>query len=141
MTPYPNLSRQPSRLLAQLALVVSYAVGCLTLVSLLSFGLAFLHGWHFERNGRVDRAQFDIRNIHLALKLYRQQQGRYPSTEEGLRSLVQAQALEALPRDPWNFEYYYALREGTPRIWSLGADGAPGGEGRDTDIFSRFPPP
>ncbi|MDY7225989.1 type II secretion system protein GspG [Hyalangium rubrum] len=140
MTPYPSLSRQPSRLLAQLALVVSYAVGCLTLVSLLSFGLAVLHGC-FHRNGRVDRAQLDIKNIQLALKLYRQHQGRYPSTEEGLRALVQAQALESLPRDPWNFEYHYALRGGAPQIWSLGADGAPGGEGRDADIFSRPPPP
>jgi len=46
-------------------------------------------------------------------------------------------ALEAVPRDPWNAEYFYVIRNGRPLIWSLGADGLPGGEGEAGDHYSR----
>lgn len=86
---------------------------------------------------RADRAELDIKNINSALKLYRAQTGRYPTTQEGLCALVQRRILEALPRDPWNIDYHYALWRGLPVIWSYGADGLLGGAGGDTDLSNR----
>jgi general secretion pathway protein G len=86
---------------------------------------------------RRDRAELDIKNIQNALKLYYTKKGNYPDTATGLRALVEMQALEALPRDPWNNEYVYLNEGGKPVIISYGADGTAGGEGNDADISSR----
>jgi general secretion pathway protein G len=83
---------------------------------------------------RVDRARLDIKNIQNALKLYYTKKGNYPDTATGLRGLVEMQALEALPRDPWNNEYSYLNEGGKPVIVSHGADGTSGG---GDDISSK----
>jgi general secretion pathway protein G len=100
---------------------------------------------------RVIAAQQDIRTLAQALKLYRLDNMRYPSTEQGLAALVKPPSiaplapnwkpggyLERLPRDPWGHDYQYlnpGLR-GEIDIFSFGADGVPGGEGFDADIGS-----
>jgi len=86
---------------------------------------------------RVDRAKLDIRNIQGALKLYYTKKGNYPDTATGLKGLVDMQALDQLPRDPWNNEYVYMNEGGKPVIISYGADGTSGGEGNDADISSK----
>jgi general secretion pathway protein G len=86
---------------------------------------------------RRDRAELDIKSIQNALKLYYTKKGNYPDTATGLRGLVEIQALEALPRDPWNNEYVYLNEGGKPVIISYGGDGTAGGEGQDADISSR----
>ncbi len=86
---------------------------------------------------RRDRAELDIKNIQNALKLYYTKKGNYPDTATGLRGLVEMQALEAIPRDPWNNEYVYLNEGGKPVVTSYGADGTAGGEGNDADISSR----
>jgi general secretion pathway protein G len=86
---------------------------------------------------RVDRARLDIRNIQSAMKLYYTKKGNYPDTATGLRGLVDMQALEQIPRDPWNNEYVYMNEGGKPVIISYGADGTTGGEGNDADISSK----
>ena len=85
---------------------------------------------------RIDRARLDIKNIQNALKLYYTKKGNYPDTATGLKGLVDMQALEQLPRDPWNNEYVYMNEGGKPVIISYGADGTAGGEGNDADISS-----
>lgn len=85
---------------------------------------------------REVRAQLDIKSIQSALKLYQRKEGHYPSTTEGLQALVSIGALEQLPRDPWDDEYHYALWRGVPRIWSYGADGRPGGEEKNADLYN-----
>lgn len=100
---------------------------------------------------RTIAAKQDIATILQALKLYRMDNFRYPTTEQGLRALVTKPAtapeaknwkgggyLEKLPRDPWGQEYQYlspGLR-GEIDVFSFGADGVSGGEGVDADIGS-----
>ena len=100
---------------------------------------------------RVVAAKSDIAAIMQALKFYRLDNQRYPTTEQGLAALVTrpAQAplppnwkpngyLERLPKDPWGHPYQYlspGLRAEVD-VFSLGGDGQPGGTGIDTDIGS-----
>lgn len=103
---------------------------------------------------RVVAARQDIRALEQALKLYRLDNQRYPSTEQGLDALVKPPTLpplppnwkaggylERLPRDPWGNAYQYlnpGLR-GEIDVFSYGADGIAGGEGFDADIGSWNP--
>jgi len=100
---------------------------------------------------RVVAAQQDIRTIMQALKLYRLDNARYPTTEQGLAALVKPPDvpplapnwksggyLERLPLDPWKNSYQYlnpGLR-GEIDVFSFGADGVAGGEGFDADVGS-----
>lgn len=98
---------------------------------------------------RVMAAKQDIAAVVQALKLYRLDNLRYPSTEQGLQALVAKPTLaplppnwkaggylEKLPNDPWGTPYQYLQpgRNGEMDVYSLGADGQPGGEGNDADI-------
>ena len=100
---------------------------------------------------RVMAATQDIASVVQALKLYRLDNLRYPSTEQGLQALVSKPTiepipgnwksggyLEKLPKDPWGTPYLYLNpgRHGEIDVYSLGADGQPGGEGNDADIGS-----
>jgi len=100
---------------------------------------------------RAIAAKQDIASLMQALKLYRLDNQRYPSTEQGLQALVARPAsaplapnwktggyVERLPRDPWGNPYQYLNPglHGELDVFSLAADGAPGGEGNDADIGS-----
>jgi len=100
---------------------------------------------------RITAAKQDISSVAQALKLYRLDNMRYPTTEQGLMALVKKPStppvppnwkgngyLERLPKDPWGNPYQYLQPglHGEIDIMSLGADGAPGGEGSDADIGS-----
>lgn len=100
-------------------------------------------------DARHTAARTDITNLMQALKLYRLDNQRYPTTEQGLRALVERPTsgpqpnnwkpyVEKLPNDPWGHPYQYlnpGIR-GEVDVMSLGADGQPGGEGKDADIGS-----
>ncbi len=97
---------------------------------------------------RVTRAKTDIQPIDAALKMYRIDNSRYPTTEQGLEALVQKPAganlpkytpdgyLEKLRKDPWSspYQYLYPGQHGRLDIYSFGADGLPGGADNDADI-------
>jgi general secretion pathway protein G len=98
---------------------------------------------------RVTRAQSDIRAIETALDLYRLDNFKYPTTEQGLMALVKQPVdstitnyrsggyLKSVPIDPWNNPYMYASPGADGRdydITSFGRDGKPGGDGYDADI-------
>ncbi|MGZ3235943.1 MAG: type II secretion system major pseudopilin GspG [Burkholderiaceae bacterium] len=107
--------------------------------------------------GRVDEsriaaAKLDIGNLKAALNMYKLDNQRYPTTEQGLQALVTKPTsgpeakgwrsggyIEKLPNDPWKNPYQY-LSPGTHGqpidIFSYGADGQPGGTGDDADIGS-----
>jgi len=98
---------------------------------------------------KVTAAQTDITSISNALKIYKLDNGRYPSTDQGLDALVNRPTtgtvpsnwksyLEKLPNDPWQHPYQYANPgvHGEIDVFSYGADGQPGGEGDDADIGS-----
>ena len=85
----------------------------------------------------VTKARADISTIEQALQLYRIQNLRYPTADEGLQALVAGNQIPRLPNDPWNNPYVYAVpgADGQPfRIASLGADGREGGEDENADI-------
>lgn len=98
---------------------------------------------------RATAARQDVGAIMQALKLYRLDNGQYPSAEQGFRALTEKptagraaanwrQYLERLPSDPWGNPYHY-LNPGTNGeidVFSLGADGEPGGDGVNADIGS-----
>lgn len=98
---------------------------------------------------RVVAARQDIAALMQALKLYRLDSKRYPTTEQGLQALVAkpSQApvpdnwkaggyVERLPMDPWGKPYQFLNPglHGEIDVFSYGADGALGGEGFDADI-------
>jgi len=94
---------------------------------------------------RAVAARQDIGTLMQALKLYRLDNGRYPSAEQGLPALIgSSQAgsgrsyLDHLPNDPWGAPYQYLNPgvHGEIDIFSFGADGRAGGEGNDADIGS-----
>src|SRR5487761_2760029 len=100
---------------------------------------------------RVIAAKQDIASLLQALKLYRLDNQRYPTTEQGLNALVAKPTdppippnwkpggfLEKLPRDPWGHPYQYLNPglKGDVDVFSYGADGQPGGTGVDADIGS-----
>ncbi|NOK39395.1 prepilin-type N-terminal cleavage/methylation domain-containing protein [Corallococcus exercitus] len=82
------------------------------------------------------RVKLDFGSLGQGLQLYAMKRGRLPDTSTGLRALVEDRILSDLPRDPWGNDYVYTLDRGVPAIVSLGADGAPGGDGDDTDLSS-----
>jgi general secretion pathway protein G len=139
MTQPSPFRRELSRSLGQALLAVGYATACLVIVSVISLLLGVFTVTFSEPCSYRDRARLDLRSILMAAELHRVRMGRYPTTQEGLRALVNRQMFESIPVDPWGFEYHYALQDGQPRAWSLGADGAPGGEGRDEDLFMTGP--
>ena len=100
---------------------------------------------------RVIAAKQDIASLMQAFKLYRLDNQRYPTTEQGLQALLTKPTaapiplnwkvggyVERLPKDPWGNPYQYLNPgvRGEIDVFSYGADGAPGGEGNDADIGS-----
>lgn len=98
-------------------------------------------------DARVAAGKTDIANLGQALKLYKLDNQRYPSSEQGLQALVSKPTagvvppnwrpyVDKLPNDPWGRPYLYLNPglKGEIDVLSLGADGQPGGEGKDADI-------
>ena len=100
---------------------------------------------------RQTKARIMIEGIETALKLYRLDNGFYPTTEQGLRALVEASTIQPVPRnwreggylekgkvpkDPWGNDFVYLSpgTQGELDLISYGADGQPGGEGKNKDI-------
>ena len=94
-------------------------------------------------------AMTDVKNLVRVLKLYRLDNQRYPSAEQGLQALTAKPTvgtippnwkpyLDKLPNDPWGHPYQYANPglKGEIDIYSLGADGVIGGEGKNAEIGS-----
>lgn len=97
-------------------------------------------------DARKIAAQNGIKTISSQMAMYRLDNYNYPSTGEGIKSLVsntgkntwRGPYLEKMPLDPWDNEYQYQF-PGTRNqsgfdVWSFGADGQPGGEGSNADI-------
>ena len=102
-------------------------------------------------DARLIAARQDISSLNQALKLYRLDNQNYPTTEQGLAALVQKPSsppsppnwktggyIDRLPKDPWGNDYQYLNPglKGEIDVFSLGADGAPGGEGHNADVYN-----
>jgi len=101
---------------------------------------------------RITKAELEIQSLENALKLFKLDNAFYPSTEQGLRALVENPSVGRvaakwrdggylekgqIPKDPWGNDYLY-LSPGVYNkdfdLWSYGADGEEGGEGEDADV-------
>jgi general secretion pathway protein G len=100
-------------------------------------------------DARVTAARTDVNNLMQALKLYKLDNQRYPSAEQGLEALVRKPTvgtppanwkpyLDKLPADPWGRPYQYVNPgvKGEIDVFSFGADGTAGGDGNNADIGS-----
>lgn len=102
-------------------------------------------------DARIQAARQDIGTLMQALKLYKLDNQRYPTTDQGLQALVVKPTsgpaangwksggyIDKLPKDPWGNPYQFLSPgiHGELDIFSYGADGQPGGEGNDADIGS-----
>ncbi|MEO8654086.1 MAG: type II secretion system major pseudopilin GspG [Ramlibacter sp.] len=100
-------------------------------------------------DARATAAKTDVNNLIQALKLYRLDNQRYPTSEQGLQALVSKPNvapippnwkayLDKLPNDPWGRPYQYLNPgvKGEIDVMSFGADGQSGGEGKNADIGS-----
>lgn len=86
-------------------------------------------------NARLSKVQQDLTRLEDAIGLYCEQNGSCPSNEQGLEVLVEAGQINRLQKDPWRNDYVYEFSGGRKfRIYSLGADGQPGGEDIDADL-------
>lgn len=100
---------------------------------------------------RVDQAFVDFSTIEKALKLYRLDNYRYPSSEQGLEALIEKPTIDPLPRqwqdggylndlplDPWGNPYVYITpgEKGDFDLYTLGADGREGGTEFDADLYN-----
>ena len=95
---------------------------------------------------KTKTAKIQIKDLEMSLEMYKLDVGTYPSSSEGLQSLVQKPSdadcwngpylKSDVPKDPWKNDYYYVY-PGTRAdidIYSLGQDGAQGGDGEDSDV-------
>jgi len=96
---------------------------------------------------RITKARADIRALESALNLYKLDNFGYPNTDQGLQALISKPAgtpeprnwkqyMDRLPKDPWGSDYQYLSPgvQGTIDIFSLGADGQPGGDESNADV-------
>ncbi len=115
-------------------------------------GLVGARIWQYIGPAKQNAAKAQIMNFKTSLDKYYMDNGRYPTTEQGLQALVEKPAgfpepknydpdgyLDSIPLDPWGYEYVYfspGVQGGKYSLESYGADGVDGGEGEDADIES-----
>jgi general secretion pathway protein G len=142
----PNKSRkQPGFTLIELMVVI-------VIISILA---AFVAPklMHRADEAKVTEAKIQIKNLETGLRLFKMDNGFYPSTEQGLQALITAPEAGEIPEnyrtggylekrmvplDPWGNSYMYVCPgvEGDYDIFSYGADGAAGGDKYDADIVN-----
>ena len=107
-----------------------------------------------SEEAKVTAAKVQLRVLEDSLHQYEIDNGAYPTTEQGLEALVRQPTVGvppkkwreggylekgSVPKDPWGNPYVYVSpgAQGDYDLYSYGADGAPGGDGRNKDITSR----
>ncbi|PCI29586.1 MAG: type II secretion system protein GspG [SAR324 cluster bacterium] len=97
---------------------------------------------------KIDQAKIQMKNISAALDLYHLDTSMFPSTDQGLESMLSKPEVgrvprnwrgpylkgSTMPKDPWSRDYVYLSDGGSFQLRSLGADGEEGGEGTSADI-------
>lgn len=121
-------------------------------LALMAAGGAFVAGKIFDMyyEGQANSARIQMQNLAERLKEFRRHCGQYPSTDQGLKALIEKPSgtpectrwnpdgyIEGgrLPKDPWDEDFVYESDGKTFNISSLGSDKAEGGTDKDVDIF------
>jgi general secretion pathway protein G len=135
------LAKQNGFTLVEL-MVVIFIVGLLTTIVVINVLPS-------QDKAMVQKAKADIAILSQAMETYRLDNLAYPEASQGLNALVTPPVAAAgartegyikkLPNDPWGRPYQYAIpgKAGAFDIYSLGADGAPGGQDDNADIYSE----
>ena len=93
-----------------------------------------------QEKARKDSTKIQMHNIEQALDAYKIRYGSFPTTEEGLKALVDKEVMKDMPKDAWGNEFQYfspgTHGENDYEIISLGRDGKEGGEDADADLGS-----
>ncbi len=89
-----------------------------------------------QGKAQVQKVRGDISAIETALEMYKLDQFNYPTEQEGLDALVTGGLIKKMSLDPWGnpYEYRNPGEQGEIDIFSLGADGEPGGEEQNADV-------
>lgn len=89
-----------------------------------------------QGKAQVQKARGDITAIETALEMYKLDNFNYPTEQEGLEALVSSGLVKKMSLDPWGnpYEYRNPGERAQIDIYSLGADGEPGGEDQNADI-------
>lgn len=100
-------------------------------------GTVTLSAKHYLDRAKLNRARSDVATYESALAAFYGDNGRYPSSDEGLAALT-PKYVDKLRGDPWSRPYNYNQpgRSGAFEVFSYGADGREGGEGADADVAS-----
>lgn len=130
-------------------------VEILIALTLLAVAGTFVAGKFMDslHEGQVKSTKIQMNNLEGLLKEFRRKCGFYPTTDQGLESLVtkptggrECRDYPAngfidgeVPKDPWDGDFIYESDGRTYNIYSLGPDGEAGGEGNDADIFLKAP--
>jgi general secretion pathway protein G len=118
---------------------VPWRVCALVAVALAVLAALFVIPPQVER-GKMKKARADLEVLRVALELFHDQNGRYPTTDEGLAELVRRDDRAPcgsewdIPPDPWGTEYEYESDGTSYHLVCFGADACPGGSGWDADI-------
>jgi general secretion pathway protein G len=122
----------------------------MVVIVILGLLMALVGPKFFKQKGKGDRvaARTQIELFGQALDSFRLDTNRYPTTDEGLRALIENPGIDGwdgpylrkktIPLDPWRTEYVYKYpgSQGEYDLLSYGLDGTPGGEGDNADIVS-----
>ena len=96
-------------------------------------------------HAKVDTAKIDIRTLDGTLKMFKLDNGRYPTPDKGLEALITQpqdapnwkQYLDKLRKDPWGGDYQYVNNGDDDESTTYGADKAQGGDGLNADISNK----
>lgn len=123
-------------------------------LTLLALAGTFVVGKFMDNlhEGQVNSTKIQMSNLEGRLKEFRRKCGFYPATEQGLEALVTKPSGgreckdypqngfidgDQVPKDPWDNDFIYESDGKNYNIYSYGQDGAPGGEGPDSDIYLK----
>ncbi len=138
-----SLPRSHARGFTLIEIVVAVAI-----LAILSSIIAFKVIGNVE-TALIAKAKTDVQSLSSALNMYKLNNFTYPSTDQGLRALVEKPSgqpeaanwqtggyIDRLQKDPWNRDYQYLSpgQHGEFDVYSLGKDGQLGGEGENADI-------
>jgi general secretion pathway protein G len=145
---FPGRLAQRARKLAQAGFTLIELMVVLVIIGVLA-ALIVPNVLDRADDARVTAARTDVNNLMQALKLYKLDNQRYPTGEQGLQALIAKPTaapvppnwkpyLEKLPNDPWGRPYQYLNPgvKGEIDVMSFGADGQAGGDGKNSDVGS-----
>ena len=128
-------TRQAGFTLMELLVVVAIIGILATLVTVNVVG--------YLSRAKVEQAKSQLVQLAQGVQTFRIEKGRYPTNEEGLQALTQVSTLHPdgilspVPKDPWGRDYVYVCpgRSRSFEVFTLGSDGAAGGEGEGADLY------